>query len=360
MTALPTPAFYPARPALLVDGRDQPELSDGVLSLMVEETAAGLCRCEITVGNWGSRGGEVGYLYLDRGLLDFGKRIEVRTGAGEAAATVFDGRITGLEGRYPESSPPELVILAEDRLQDLRMTRRTRTFEDVTDSDVFRLVAGEHNLTPQIDVDASVRHKVLAQLNQSDLAFLRERARAIDADLWVRGETLHVSSRRRRTGREIALTYGQRLFEFSALADLAGQRTSVSVYGWDVSAKEKAAARADEAAIQGEVAGGQAGGPLLRQALGERAEQIVHLVPANDAEARAFAEAYYRRAARRFVTGRGVAEGDGRIMVGARVVLSGLDPVFNGAYDVVEARHLFDDARGYRTEFRVERPWLGA
>ncbi len=360
MSALPsTPAFYSARPVLLVDGADQPELADGVLSLMVEETTAGLYRCEITLGNWGAKGGEVGYLYLDRRLLDFGKALEVRMGVGETAATVFEGRIMGLEGRFPQTRPPELTVLAEDRLQDLRMTRRTRSFEDVTDEAIFRQVASDHNLTPRIDVDASVTHKAITQVNQSDLAFLRERARAIDAEVWVKGEELRVASRGRREGSEIALTYGQRLREFSVLADLAGQRTSVTVSGWDVAAKEPIDVRVDDAAIRSDLQGEVAGGPLLRQAFGERAEQIVHHAPESDQEARAIAEAYYRRAARRFVTGRGTSEGDGRLTVGSKVVLSGLDPIFNGAYDVVEARHLFDEAQGYRTEFRVERPWLG-
>jgi len=357
---LATPGFYSARPVILLDGADQPRLADGILSLMVEETTAGLYRCEITVGNWGASGGQVGYLYLDRDLLDFGKELEVRMGAGEAAGTVFVGIITGLEGRYPQTRPPELTVLAEDRLQDLRMTRRTRTFEDVTDADVFHQVASEHNLTPKIDVDALVRHRVLAQVNQSDLAFLRERARAIDAEVWVRDKELHVQSRARRREGEVALTYGQRLQEFSVLADLAGQRTSFAISGWDVSAKESVDVSADEAAILGELQGGKGGGSLLRQSLGERAERIVHLSPANVQEAKALAESYYRRAARRFVTGRGLAEGDARIRVGAKVELSGLGAMFDGQYDVVEVRHLFDGVQGYRTEFRVERPWLGA
>src|SRR5690606_381170 len=137
-----------------------------------------------------------------------------------------------------QSRPPELTVLAEDRFQDLRMARRTRSFEDVTDEDVFRRIASDHGLTPEIDAGAAVRHKVLAQVNQSDLAFLRERARAIDAEVWVKGDTLYVASRSRRGGEEIALAYGQRLHEFSVLADLAGQRTSFSVAGWDVGAKE--------------------------------------------------------------------------------------------------------------------------
>jgi len=66
------------------------------------------------------------------------------------------------------------------------MTRRTRSFADASDADVMRTVAQDHSLTPDIDVSGPT-HKVLTQVNQSDLAFLRERARAVDAEVWVEG-----------------------------------------------------------------------------------------------------------------------------------------------------------------------------
>ena len=44
--------------------------------------------------------------------------------------------------------------------------------------------------------------------------------------------------------------------------------------------------------------------------------------------------------------------------VGKRVTLGGLGPLFSGKYGVVEVSHRFD-AHGLRTEFVVERPWLG-
>src|SRR5215831_21174567 len=89
-----------------------------------------------------------------------------------------------MEARFPAKSPPELVVLAEDALQDLRMTRRTRTFVDQSDADVFNKIADDHKMGKSVQLSGGT-HKVLAQVNQSDLAFLRERARAIEAELWV-------------------------------------------------------------------------------------------------------------------------------------------------------------------------------
>lgn len=353
-----TSMLYSARPAVVLDAREDPNLDLGLLSVSVEEAVDGLFCCEASFGNWGSVGAQVDYLFFDRQCFDFGKRLAIRVGEGEAEAQVFDGRITAIEGRFPRDRPPEVQILAEDRFQDLRMTRRTRTFEDVTDQDVFEQIAGDHGLTSDLDIDGP-SYRILAQVNQSDLAFLRERAQSIDAEVWIEEATLRVQARSRRKAHDLTLTYGQRLREFSVTADLAEQRTRCVASGWDVGAKETIAETAEEPAIRGELDGGESGSTILGRAFGERVEQLVHRVPLSTQEAQSIARSTYRSLARRFVKGRGVAEGDGRMRVGSHVALCKVGDLFNGTYYVSEVRHTFDDIRGFRTHFSVERPGLG-
>lgn len=353
-----TSAFYAARPSIQLDGQENGELTDGLLGLLVEETREGLYRCEATFGNWGTKEGAVGFLYFDRQLLDFGKPFAVVAGDGEAQATIFDGRITGLEAHFAHGRPPQVTVLAEDRLQDLRMTRRTRVFEDASDRDVFNQIASAHSLQPQIDLDGPT-YPVVAQVNQSDLAFLRERARALDAEVWVEGGTLHAQQRGRVDRGRVTLAYGRGLREFAALADLARQRTSLFVSGWDTDAKEPISAEAVTSVLQPELNGFVSGPAVLEQAFGARPERVVHAVPFSEDEARAVAEAHFRVMGRQFVTGRGMAEGDARIRVGARVTIENVGPLFEGEYTVAEARHTFEPRDGYRTRFLVERAGLG-
>ena len=77
------------------------------------------------------------------------------------------------------------------------MTRRTRAFADVSDADVASQIAGDHGLQRDVGVGGPT-HRVLAQLNQSDLAFLRERARALDAELWISARECSSCSRAAR------------------------------------------------------------------------------------------------------------------------------------------------------------------
>ena len=174
-----------ARPTINVAGEDDPRLASGLLKLAISENTQGLFRCEATFGNWDVSDNPTGFLYFDRRKLDFGKAFKIKLGA----ESLFDGRIMGLEASFPEGRPPEITVLAEDRFQDLRMTRRTRTFTDVSDADVMSQIANEHGLSPAMSVQGPT-YKVLAQVNQSDLAFLRERARSVDAELWMDGNKL--------------------------------------------------------------------------------------------------------------------------------------------------------------------------
>lgn len=348
------PRLISSRPDILVDGQRETALAAGLTSLLIEETSAGLYRCEAVFSNWGPVNGQMGFLYFDRALLEFGKALAVHLG-GE---TLFSGRIGALEGRFPESSPAEIAVLAEDRLQDLRMTRRSRHFEQVSDADVMRQIASDHGLNADVDVPGGT-HTVLAQVNQSDLAFLRERARAAGVELWVEDSRLKAATRPGRSGAETTLERGGRLRSFTVLADLAHQATRLTVGGWDVAGKQVIAAEADMAVVAAELDGGSSGGDILQQAFGERRATLAHTVPANADEARAQAEAQLRALARRFVVGRGIAETDTALKVGAAVRLQGLGTLFSGQYVLSEVRHRFDEAQGLRTEFTAERPGLG-
>src|SRR5262249_50687335 len=143
---------YVARPNVLIGGQANDSLNTDALSVLVEETTEGLCRCEACFANFGPKGGRADYLYFGLGVLDFGKEFAVELGAGDHAGRVFSGRITGLEAEFSLEAGSQLVVLAEDRLQDLRMTRRTRSFENASDEEIIRQIAGEHSLTPDLDL----------------------------------------------------------------------------------------------------------------------------------------------------------------------------------------------------------------
>ncbi len=354
-----TPSAYVSRPAIIVDGADKPDISLDVLSALVEETTEGLYRCEITLSNYGSTdAGGADYRYFGRDKLDFGSQIELRLGPGDPPEIVFEGTITALEAHFPPDGASRLVVLAEDRFQDLRMTRRSRAFEDLSDSDIIQQIASDHGLTADVDFNGPT-HRAVAQVNLSDLAFIRQRARSAGVELWVEGDTLFARARGDRNGAAITLTYGINLIAFSVRADLAHQCTELHVTGWDVDAKDTIDESADDAEISEELDGNEGGSAILFQTFGERIATVVHTVPLTSEEARVEAASRYQERARRFVTGTAIADGDPQFRVGRVATLSGVGPLFDGDYVVVRARHTYDLTYGYRTDLDVERAGLG-
>lgn len=343
-----------SRPTILVDGKEDASLVGGLTYLLICERTDGLYRCEAKFGNWGPKDDATDFLYFDRKVLDFGKDFQIKL----AEDDLFKGKITALEAVFPEGKPPEIVVLAEDALQNLRMTRRTRTFFDKSDADIFRKIAGEHGLTAQISANGAT-HKTIAQVNQSDLAFMRERARSVGAEIWVKDKDLNVKTRSNRGQDKIALKYKGNLREFCVLADLANQRTNVTAAGWDVAGKEAIKKEATDSVISSELGQDTSGISILKEKFGERKELLVHNVPLAAQEAQSIAESFLKTTARQFVVGRGTTEPNAKVRVGAFVELDGLGKLFNGKYYVAETAHIFDGAKGLRTEFRAERLGIG-
>jgi len=342
-----------ARPSIEIDGQRDATLTSSLLRLDISESADGLARCELHFGNWGGAD-QPGFQHFDRKQLEFGKPLKVKLGDG----TLFDGRISAISAKFPDGGPPQVGVCAEDRLQDLRMTRRTRSFADASLSDVLQRIASDHGLQPQIDVGGA-SYKLLAQVNQSDLAFVRDVARREDVQVWVDGTSLKAAQRARRTGATVDLAWAGKLREFSVCADLAHQRTKLVGTGWNVADKSSAKHEADEAAIRSELNGGTSGAQTLQQAFGARVDTIAHTLPAADAEAKAFAESSFRHLARRFLVGHGVAEAQPDLRVGAKLKISGVGPLFEGDYTVTDLQVLFDNELGARCEFWCDRPAIG-
>ena len=91
----------------------------------------------------------------------------------------------------------------------------------------------------------------------------------------------------------------------------------------------------------------------------QRKESLVHAVPLNAGEAQTEAESWMRMTARRFVTARGLAQGNAKLRVGTHAELGNIGTMFSGKYYLTEVSHQFDNAAGYLTHFTGERPGIG-
>jgi len=350
---------YASTPRITLSGDLKPAVMADLLELEVNDHIHGFTSLRATFANWGFTGQGQGSLYLDRSKFDFGAPITVGFGP-DTGTVLFDGAISAINADFPAFGPGTVTVCAEDTLQKFRMTRRTRTFEDSSTADIAQRLASDHGLTAQADLDGPTR-TVVNQLNVSDLALLRALALADGAELWLEGRTVHLQRRADRAASPLTFTYGGDLRSFTVRADLAHQVTDIAVCGWSVADKDAINELGDASALTSELGTGEtSGSAILGQAFGERHECIVVAEPLDSDDARSRARAAYLDRARRFVTGTGTTEGTPAVRPGVVLTLAGMVPLFNGDYRVVRTRHRFDVTEGYRTEFDVERPGIGA
>ena len=331
-------------PVFTVDGELVRDLARDCVHLEVAEDVAGLRTLEarFLATGAGATGPQAQLMHVDGDTVDLGRSLVVALGPEVAQRVVFDGAVSALELLLGDGDPPVVAVHAEDALMRLRMTRRCRTYTDVTDADVAADVARAHGLTADVDADGP-RYDVVQQVNQSDLAFLRERARLIRAELWCTGRTLHFRSREARAGTELTLVRGAELLSARLVADR----------------KQVIDKRAGPEVVEKETVSGRVGARLVATALGESTSLRVREVALTAGEAAACARAEMLRRGRCFVTVTGTTNGSPDMVVGSRLTLQDVGPAFDGGgYCVTALRHTFDLRRGFRTRFTAERATL--
>jgi phage protein D len=238
----------------------------------------------------------------------------------------------------------------------LRMSRGLRTFAKVTDGAMAKEIATAHRLDADVSTDGPT-YDLVQQLNQSDLAFLRERARLVQAEIWCTGRTVHFQPRTKRDAPALTLRYPADVTSVRLCADLSHQRNEVRVCGFSARGDEIIDASAGAEVIAAEVSGGRNGPTLVKDALGASITFRVREVPHTTAQAEAWAKAEMLRRARQFVTVTGITRGTADMIVGSRLRLESVGPSFDGGgYYATRVTHTFDTVSGFRTRFDAERP----
>ncbi len=354
------PLLASAAPVITVADSVQGDLARDLLYLDVEEDTDGLKTLRLhLIAAGGSADPATGtFNYLDGKVLDFGKALSVSVGVAGNERQIFKGTISALQAGFAEGQPPDVAVFAEDALMKLRMTQRSKTYERVTDAQIAEQIGGEHGLTVEADADGPT-YDVVQQLDQSDLAFLRDRARRVQAEIWAQDQTLCFKSRSARTAPAVTLVQGNQLLAARVRADLAHQRTKVTVTGYDAARRASISEDAGADVVQAEISGGRTGPSVLESALGARPVQFARDVPLTGDEATAWAKAEMLRRSRGFVVIEATTSGTPDLTVGSHVRLERVGSPFAGdGYYVTRVQHTYDLRQGLRTMFCAERATL--
>ncbi|HWQ15201.1 MAG TPA: VgrG-related protein [Roseiflexaceae bacterium] len=288
---------------------------------------------------------------IDGSLFRLGA--EVTLGAADAAGrrqALLTAEITALEPAY-EQHNMTLVVRGYDRSHRLHRGSKTRTFLKQGDDDIVGQIARENGLQADIQ-PTGTRYEYVIQDNQTDMAFLRERAARLGYQASVDGRTLRFRQADSAPQQGPALEWGVSLLSFRARFSAAAQPNEVQVRGWDPQAKRAVVGRAARPAAPSRIGDGKNGAAAAEQAFGSAATVVVSDRPvrAQD-EANRIAQAVLDDMAGDYLTAEGRCLGEPGLRAGRLVQIANLGTRLSGTYFVTATRHEYTAREGYTTTF---------
>ena len=329
----------------------KPALADLVRLAVIEDVdAPGMF--EITVAAWDTA--QMKPKWVDDALFHEGNPVEIAFGYRDDTKPLFSGEITGLEPDFPEGQAPTLRVRGHDRLHRLMRARKTCSFVEMKDSEIASQIASGAGLSANV-TDSAVTLPYVLQHDQTDLEFLKARARRIEFEVAVQGRELFFRPRKTDAGATLTLRREIELLAFHPRLSTLAQVTSIEVRGWDPATKKEIVGKA-AAGDEGKALGPNAAGPAATQkAFGAAATARVDMPVASQDEADKMAKQAYAEMAMRYIRAEGLCIGEPRLRAGIVVDIQGLGTRFSGAYYVTSVEHSFAPKKGYRTAFSARR-----
>ena len=293
--------------------------------------------------------------YTNEKLFKLGAELTVEAGDEEDRhkEKIFDGELIGIVPEYRDGTIVDLTVRGYDRSHRLHRGAQAKAYLNMSDSDIASKIASDHGLTPDVDSSSPVHDHVYLD-GQTHMEFLRDRARRIGYEAYVREKTLCFKKAETRSGSAVKLEFGKELRSFRPILSLGEQINEVRVKGWDVSQKKEIIGKATKGKGMPEIGQEGPGGDVAKKAFGDDASELTVLARVkNQAEADTVAQAVLDQHSGAFVEAEGLCYGNYDIKPGSKVELSALGKRFNGKYRVTQVTHIWDTGSDYLTRFTV-------
>ncbi len=289
---------------------------------------------------------------LDDAQFAPGGAIEIQLGYVKQMQTVLKGEITALEPEFNISRSPGLIVRGYDHRHRLQRGRKTRTFVQQKDSDIATQLANDAGLSPQV-TDSEVTHEYILQADQTDLAFLQERARRIQYEVLINDKTLIFQPSSNNASANLTLSLLDDLLEFSPRLSLMGQVSEVKARGWNLKDKTVLIGQATATAVAA-MGGTQNGAAIAQSTFGDILDGVSQYPGMNQAELDQLAKACLNHTALTLITGEGSCLGHPDVRAGKVITINGIGTRFSGDYYVTAASHRYVNG-SYTTHFTVQR-----
>lgn len=289
--------------------------------------------------------------WMDASAVQEGRPIEVRLGYGATLKSVFTGDVLGLEFEAEDDSGAGVTLCAYDRLHRLARARRTAAFVDKKDSQIAADIAKLHDLNGVV-TDSAIVHPYVMQRQQTDLAFLRERARRIGYVLLADGDDLLFAPRALDDTAVVTARFGDLLLQLRVATSLMGQVGTAEALGWDP-ASQKAIAK-QTTALRATMGGKKTGLELADSLYKAEVTAATGSVIVTDRHAEQVAAAELESIALRHVTCSGRLLGSPELRPGTILAVEATSRRVSGNYFITRVTHSWDP-EGFYTRFEGRR-----
>jgi phage protein D len=285
---------------------------------------------------------------IDSHPFSIGGNLEVRLGAREAQATdvLFKGDIVTLEASFG-SGAVGLLVRAFDRAHLLHRSRRVRTFQNQTATDIVQSIAKEHGLSFEGEASGPV-YEFMMQDNITDWEFFWQLAERAGFECLVEDGTLKF--RHPGGGGSVELEWPKTLISFNPRVTAVQQVKSVSIATHDPKTKQKLENTTNwNPSMQVAQIG------YKRPDVADKfADANVHIATEpvkTAAEAKAITQALLEKLAAGFVAADGVAFGNPKIKAGTMLQVTGVGQKFSGSYRAAWVEHVARGGSNFITTF---------
>jgi phage protein D len=337
---------------LKIDGQSASrDIMNAIVSVEVDFGLQLPTMFSITLQNPGGR-------LLEDTVLEEGRSIEVSAEGEEGPVQLCTGKISAYEPEFT-GGHQSLTVRGYDLAYGLYRSKHRTTYVQMTDSDIVQRIARDVGL--QADVESTQHvHEYVFQNNLTHMEFLRQRARLIGYEIFVRGDTLVFRGASSEDDATCSLTWGDDFSEFHPRLSVAEQVDEVIVRGWNPATKSEVIGRAVQGQGAPDIGERRSGAAVASEVWGAASIQISDRPVRNQSQADVIAQAVLDERTRGFVTGDGVCRGNPAITCGSRVQIEGIGSRFSGTYYVTACTHRMSKEEGYVVRFSVSSRFPGS
>jgi phage protein D len=287
---------------------------------------------------------------IDEHPFEIGSHLEIKLGAREelTTTTLFKGDVVSLDLEFGPGSV-ELLVRGLDRSHALQRSRRIRTFQNQTSSDIAEKILKEAGFDVETDPSGDP-HEFMQQDNETDWDFMWRLAERIGFELVVEDRTAHFR-RQSIDGSAIELEWPGNLREFRPRVTAIQQVEQVTLAAQDPRTKQAVEASASSPQPASRIGIER---DTVSNAFGAANLHIATEPVASQAEAQAVVQALLDKLASAYVAAEGAGDGNPRIKAGATASISGVGHKFSGLYRVAAATHVLRGGSTYETRFATE------